>query len=252
MAESEITRAFCYLGALHDERNKAMLTDSHLLVIQKGKMERHELLQIKDLSFGHRKAMLFLLAGGIAVPLTAVAFYKDFLDPLPTLLLLFFGFFSMYSGWMGYEVLTIQHFTHDRDYHLPSISKNLRAFVEFCRKHLPVNSSPDLEKEKMIYHITTVKSWKQRCNGDLMEKVQGESFIHASSSRQLPHTLDKYFKGQNNLLLLSIDPLKVRAEIKYEDLSGEGQLFPHIYGNLNLDAIEKMEEISPRAVPGSS
>jgi uncharacterized protein (DUF952 family) len=60
----------------------------------------------------------------------------------------------------------------------------------------------------------------------------------------LENTKKKYFEGKSNLLVLTIDPLKVNPEIRFEDLQGEGQLFPHIYGDLNLDAVVKVEEAS--------
>jgi hypothetical protein len=44
------------------------------------------------------------------------------------------------------------------------------------------------------------------------------------------------FRGQTGLALLSIDTDKVRAEIRYENLEGGQQLFPHIYGEINADA----------------
>ena len=39
------------------------------------------------------------------------------------------------------------------------------------------------------------------------------------------------------MVLLCIDPSKVVSQIKWEDLRNSGVKFPHIYGELNLDAI---------------
>ena len=239
--KSEI--AICYLETLDDPRNKISLGEDQLTVVQKGNTHDFDLVQIKDIFFQQRKPMLYLIGGGIMVPFTALAFYRGFLDPLPTLILLIGGLFALYFGWIGYQVLTIQLFTHHRDFKLKAISSNLKAFVDFTLKRLPANSHLNLQKEQMIYHITTKKLWRARTNATHYQMPQEEDFIHASQFHQIKGTLHNYFKGQKELLLITIDPVKVNAEIKYEDLKDSGALFPHIYGPLNVDAVEKIAEL---------
>lgn len=244
MNSTDVITAFCYLETAGDEKNKAYLTEKQLVVVKNGRDSRFDLPQVKKLSFEHRKPMLFLLGGGIVVPFTALAYYRDFLDPFPTLALLISGLFGLYFGWLGYDVLSVDLFTHKRDFRLKMVSSNLRAFVNFTMRHLPVNSHLDLSKEKMIYHITTKNLWRSAQKKDQYPIPGAGPFIHASEHHQIPGTLEKHFKGQKDLLMLTIDPLKVKAEIKYEDLEGSGQLFPHIYGALNFEAVEKIEELA--------
>lgn len=243
MTASDTIKAFCYLEQLNDERNKISLTESSLIINYRNRLEKFELPQVKDLTFDSRKAMLYLIGGGIVVPFTAVAFYRNFLDPWPTLFLLFGGIFAMYIGWRGYPVLTIHLFGLTRDYKLPRVSHNIQAFVEFTVKLLPVNIPKIPQQEQMIYHITDIATWKEKKSPTHFHPNQKDGFIHASTYQQLESTRKKHFKGQSRLLLLTIDPFKVKPEIRYEDLTGEGQLFPHIYGDLNLDAIVKVEEL---------
>jgi uncharacterized protein (DUF952 family) len=47
---------------------------------------------------------------------------------------------------------------------------------------------------------------------------------------------DYIFRGRPGLLLLVIDEAKVKEKVEYED-AGNGKLYPHIYGPLNLDAV---------------
>ena len=47
----------------------------------------------------------------------------------------------------------------------------------------------------------------------------------------------RYFRGRQDLVMLCIDSDRVTAPVKYEDLNGEGMLFPHIYGPINTDAV---------------
>ena len=46
-------------------------------------------------------------------------------------------------------------------------------------------------------------------------------------------------------MLLCIDTDKVTAEIRYENLEGGRELFPHIYGEINTDAVVQVEEFEP-------
>jgi len=244
VAASNTVRAFCYLERVNDEKNKISLTESSLVLNYRNKTERYELPTVKDLTFGHRKAMLYLISGGITVPFTAVAFYRDFLDPWPTLFLLFSGVFAIYLGWRGYQVLTIHLFGYSRDYRLIGVSDNIIAFVSFVLKFLPNNLPLPPDSEPMIYHITDFSTWNQTKSETYYQGDVKDGFIHASTSEQLEATREKYFKGRKQLLLVTIDPVKVNAEIRYEDLLGQGQLHPHIYGVLNLDAVVKIEELS--------
>lgn len=95
-----------------------------------------------------------------------------------------------------------------------------------------------MEQEK-IYHITARTDWDAaRQSGEYCaDSFEAEGFIHASTQEQVLRTADRFYPGQSGLVLLEIEAAKVNAEIRYEDLSGEGLLFPHIYGLLNVDAV---------------
>lgn len=98
----------------------------------------------------------------------------------------------------------------------------------------------------MILHICKKSVWDQaqaagEYRGDTLES---EGFIHCSTSDQIIEVADSLFKGVQDLLLLVIDESKVVSAIKFED-SGNGNLYPHIYGPLNLDAITKTMAFPP-------
>ena len=48
-------------------------------------------------------------------------------------------------------------------------------------------------------------------------------------------------------MLLVIDTDKLMEPIVYENLEGGQQLFPHIYGELNCDAVVEVLEFEPQA-----
>ena len=76
------------------------------------------------------------------------------------------------------------------------------------------------------------------------ESFKKEGFIHASKENQVQGVLKRYYKNQPNLLLLHIDENKLTAPLRYELASSVNEEFPHIYGQLNLGAVIKVEEIN--------
>ena len=53
------------------------------------------------------------------------------------------------------------------------------------------------------------------------------------------------FRGQDELILLYIDCEIVSAEIRYECLHGGEDLFPHIYGAINLESVTDTLPFNP-------
>lgn len=87
-------------------------------------------------------------------------------------------------------------------------------------------------------YITQRQQWEQAkltCayRGDTLEY---EGFIHCFTPLQLIQVTNRFFPNQTGLVLLCIDSDRVKAEIKYEGLETQ-ELFPHIYGQLNFDAV---------------
>lgn len=60
-----------------------------------------------------------------------------------------------------------------------------------------------------------------------------DGFIHFSNLEQVKETAAKHFKGQDDLLLIAVDPAKLGDALTYE-VSRGGALFPHLYGPLSL------------------
>ena len=106
----------------------------------------------------------------------------------------------------------------------------------------------DFVKIKSIYHITEEKTWLEGLeNGSY--KPQGipqDGFIHCSSREQVLKVANSFYRGQAGLVLLVIDIEKVAAEIKWENLEGGIEQFPHIYGSLNLEAVSSIHAFPPQ------
>jgi uncharacterized protein (DUF952 family) len=98
-----------------------------------------------------------------------------------------------------------------------------------------------------LYHITHSEDWTQAELEGIYQSdsLSKEGFIHCSFGEQIVGTANNFYRGQSDLILLKIDPTKVKAEIRCEDLYQMNQSFPHIYGPLNLDAVVKVVDFKP-------
>lgn len=96
---------------------------------------------------------------------------------------------------------------------------------------------------QIIYHVTTISAFeKAKLLGYYeAESLAVEGFIHCSTQGQVNGVLERYFKGQNNLVKLVIDCCKLTHTLKFELAPSVGEEFPHIYGVINLDSIIQVE-----------
>ena len=97
----------------------------------------------------------------------------------------------------------------------------------------------------MIYHVVHKASWQKATALGFYEaeSLATEGFIHASKINQVAGVLERYYKGQEELLVLHIDEHKLTSPFTYELALSVNEEFPHIYGPLNLDAVCKVEEL---------
>lgn len=96
-----------------------------------------------------------------------------------------------------------------------------------------------------IYHITSCAEWAeaQRNGFYVAPSLFTEGFIHCSLKTQVDGVLERYFSGKTNLVKLVIDTDKLNSPLKYEMAPSINETFPHIYGGINLDAVEEVIEI---------
>lgn len=89
-----------------------------------------------------------------------------------------------------------------------------------------------------ILHLTTRTAWEQAIKvGEYRgDTLATEGFIHSSTAKQITRTANKFYAGKSDLVVLLIDEDRVKPEVRYEDLNA-GDMFPHIYGPLNVDAV---------------
>src|SRR5208283_3257972 len=103
----------------------------------------------------------------------------------------------------------------------------------------------------MIVHIVKRSEWADGvARGTYAPaSLRAEGFIHCSTIAQVIDTANRFYRGQNGLVVLCIDERRLKAELKYEAPtkayreSPAGEMFPHLYGELNVDAIVRVVEL---------
>jgi uncharacterized protein (DUF952 family) len=100
----------------------------------------------------------------------------------------------------------------------------------------------------VILHITKREQWEKAMldgvyRGDTLDS---QGFIHCSTSQQIVKVANALYRAQKGLVLLCVATSKVQSEIRYES-AGSEELYPHIYGPLNVDAVVKVVDFEPTA-----
>jgi uncharacterized protein (DUF952 family) len=102
----------------------------------------------------------------------------------------------------------------------------------------------------MILHIVKRSEWEDAVERGhyAPESLRVEGFIHCSTPSQVIDTANRFYRGQGDLIVLCIDEARLIAELKYEapivpHEESAGELFPHLYGELNVYAVVRVVEL---------
>lgn len=102
-----------------------------------------------------------------------------------------------------------------------------------------------------VYHISRAEDWRRAQSGGLYKvgslhrSYEQDGFIHLAYAPQVNVIADLIYSHTPELLLLTIDPLKLTSKIKDEQAEYPNELFPHLYGPLNINAVINVSPYSP-------
>ena len=93
--------------------------------------------------------------------------------------------------------------------------------------------------DQIVYKILSASELQQMrrdgvFHGSPVDIADG--YIHLSCASQVAATLDKHFSGVDGLVLAAVDLSGLGDTVRWE-ASRDGQLFPHIYGLLPVEAV---------------
>ncbi len=102
----------------------------------------------------------------------------------------------------------------------------------------------------VIFHIAHNRDWPPENRVYSGDTLNTEGFIHCSTAAQLAPVVNRFFRGRDDLTVLVIDADRVRSTIIHENLEGGNELFPHIYGPLDTEAV--IDTFALRPLPDGS
>jgi uncharacterized protein (DUF952 family) len=94
----------------------------------------------------------------------------------------------------------------------------------------------------VIYHIVLPDTWSA-FDSDIYEaeSLKTEGFIHCSFEGQLDGVIERYYKEHESIVILEIDSQRLMSRMVKEP-STNNEIYPHIYGPINRDAIISARE----------
>jgi uncharacterized protein (DUF952 family) len=102
---------------------------------------------------------------------------------------------------------------------------------------------------RRIYKICSASAWREaerqgvyRGSADDLR----DGFIHFSLPSQVAETARKHFLGQTGLFLIEVDADALGDALRWEP-SRDDELFPHLYGELDLGAVINVLDMHTRA-----
>lgn len=106
-----------------------------------------------------------------------------------------------------------------------------------------------------ILHICEQNAWEIALDSGIYQpdSLLKDGFIHASKPDQVLRVANNFFFNRFDLILLWIDPDLVHPEIRWESPAENlpagqettNEVFPHIYGALNLNSVFKTSQFLP-------
>jgi uncharacterized protein (DUF952 family) len=97
---------------------------------------------------------------------------------------------------------------------------------------------------RIIYHLVLRRVWDENPDQPYRaDSLASEGFIHCSFATQVAAAANRFYADAGDLLLLHINTERLSSPLREEE-SGTGEIFPHIYGPLNRDAVVKVETLS--------
>lgn len=93
--------------------------------------------------------------------------------------------------------------------------------------------------DRIIYKIVPRELWQEARRDGVFRGAAidlHDGYIHFSTAAQAVETAARHFAGVEDLLLVAVETAALGAALRLEPSRG-GDLFPHLYANLPLDAV---------------
>jgi uncharacterized protein (DUF952 family) len=105
------------------------------------------------------------------------------------------------------------------------------------------------EDVRRIYKICPASAWREAERQGVYRGSADDTrdgFIHFSLPTQVAETARKHFFGQSGLFLIEVDADALGDALRWEP-SRNDELFPHLYGELDLGAVTGVHSLRARS-----
>ena len=99
--------------------------------------------------------------------------------------------------------------------------------------------------DQPLFHLALKGDWEQaQDSGTYQWSTRGMrltevGFIHCSWQEQVPKTFERFYADAGEIVLLEIDPTRLTSPLR-ADAIPTGELFPHLYGPLPIEAVRSI------------
>ena len=100
-----------------------------------------------------------------------------------------------------------------------------------------------------IYKICSASAWREAERQGVYRGSADDArdgFIHFSTAAQVRETASRHFFGQKALFLIEVDADLLGPALRWER-SRNNELFPHLYGELDLGAVRAVLHMHARS-----
>ena len=108
----------------------------------------------------------------------------------------------------------------------------------------------------IILHLASNAAWLAASKKGVYhsDSLSTEGFIHCSTASQIVDVANAFYRSQPGLIILVIDVEKLTSELKWEPPAHPNperaakvgdELFPHVYGPINVEAVVKVIPFEP-------
>ena len=102
---------------------------------------------------------------------------------------------------------------------------------------------------RSIYKICPASAWREAERQGVYRGSADDArdgFIHFSTASQVMETARKHFFGQTGLFLIETDADALGEALRWEP-SRNNELFPHLYGDLDIGAVTRVLNMQARS-----
>jgi uncharacterized protein (DUF952 family) len=105
-----------------------------------------------------------------------------------------------------------------------------------------------------ILHIISRDAWESaRESAEIRApSLDSQGFIHFSTAEQIVRVANRHYPGVRGLAVLVVETSLLTSPLRWEppDMPGEaaagsGELYPHLYGPLNVSAVRGVVDLPP-------